>query len=155
MRGQPPLSDQYKGWLLTALQMSKKLTYDTWLFGAAMLLVVVGIVMIYSASAMIATQRFGVEHPYHFMTRQLVWLVSGGALMLILMHLDTSLLRDRRLIYLAMAGSGIALDGTLPRSINGKIAGFAPWFQLQRRSSRVVVTSSWRRFGAPRGGIND
>ena len=39
--------------------MSRKLTFDTWLFAAAMLIVVVGLVMIYSASAMIATQRFG------------------------------------------------------------------------------------------------
>lgn len=121
--------------------MSKKLTYDTWLFGAAMLLVVVGIVMIYSASAIIATQRFGVEHPYHFMTRQLVWLVSGGALMLILMHLDTSLLRDRRLIYLAMAGAGIALVTAL---FHGPINGThrwiqLPWFNLQPSEFAKIV----------------
>ena len=52
--------------------MSRKLTYDSWLFGAAMSIVVLGIVMIYSASAIIATQRFGADNPYHFMTRQLV-----------------------------------------------------------------------------------
>ena len=121
--------------------MSRKLTYDTWLFGAAMLLVVVGIVMIYSASAIIATQRFGVEHPYHFMTRQLVWLVSGGALMLILMHLDTSLLRDRRLIYLGMAGAGIALVTAL---FHGPINGThrwiqLPWFNLQPSEFAKIV----------------
>jgi cell division protein FtsW len=121
--------------------MSRKLTYDTWLFGAAMLLVVVGIVMIYSASAMIATQRFGVEHPYHFMTRQLVWLVSGGALMLILMHLDTSLLRDRRLIYLAMAGAGIALVTALFHNpINGTHRWIQlPWFNLQPSEFAKIV----------------
>lgn len=121
--------------------MSRKLSYDTWLFGAAMLLVVVGIVMIYSASAMIATQRFGVEHPYHFMTRQLVWLVGGGALMLILMHLETSLLRDRRFIYLAMAGAGIALITAL---FHGPINGThrwiqLPWFNLQPSEFAKIV----------------
>src|SRR5205085_11563942 len=33
--------------------MSRKLTYDTWLFAAALLLIVIGLVMIYSASAII------------------------------------------------------------------------------------------------------
>jgi cell division protein FtsW len=121
--------------------MSRKLTYDTWLFGATMLLVVLGIVMIYSASAIIATQRFGAEHPYHFMTRQLVWLVAGGALMLILMHLDTTLLRDRRVIYLAMAVSGIGLIVAL---FHGPINGThrwiqMPWFNLQPSEFAKIV----------------
>ena len=74
--------------------MSRKLTYDSWLFGAAMIIVVLGIVMIYSASAIIATQRFGAGNSYHFMTRQLVWLFAGGALMMLLMHIDlTELVR--------------------------------------------------------------
>ena len=106
--------------------MSRKLTYDTWLFGAAILLVVLGIVMIYSASAIIAPQRFGAD-PHHFMTRQLVWLVTGGAMMLVLMHLDTSLLRDRRLIYLGMAGSGVALIAAL---FNDPINGTHRWIQM-------------------------
>ena len=113
--------------------MSRKLTYDTWLFGAAMLLVVVGIVMIYSASAIIATQRFGADHPYHFMTRQLVWLGAGGAAMLVLMHLDISLLRDRRLIYGAMTAIAIALIAALFQNpINGTHRWIVlPWFNLQ------------------------
>ena len=68
--------------------MSRKLTYDTWLFAAAMLILVVGLVMIYSASAMIATQRFG-HGPYYFLMRQLAFLVVGGAAMLFLMHLES------------------------------------------------------------------
>ncbi len=89
--------------------MSRKLTYDSWLFGAAMLIVVLGIVMIYSASAMIALQRFGVENPYHFMTRQLVWLFAGGALMLLLMHIDITLLQDRRVLYAILTLVGLIL----------------------------------------------
>src|SRR6201993_832886 len=61
--------------------MSRKLTYDTWLFGAAMLIVVVGLVMIYSASAIIAVQKFGASNPYLFLTRQGVFVIAGGALM--------------------------------------------------------------------------
>src|SRR5256885_15741954 len=83
--------------------MSRKLAYDTYLFTAAMLIVVVGLVMIYSASAMIVAQKIGAESPYYFLTRQCVWLLAGGAVMLALMHLDPALLRDRRIIIVLMA----------------------------------------------------
>ena len=79
--------------------MSRKLTYDTYLFGAAMLIVVVGMVMIYSASAIITMQKVGSDNPYYFITRQFVWLIAGGAVMVMLMHLDPARLRDRRIIY--------------------------------------------------------
>ncbi len=113
--------------------MSRKLTYDSWLFGAAMLLVVVGVVMIYSASAIVAMQLFGSENPYHFMTRQLVWLIAGGAMMLLLMHIDVTLLRDRRVLYAALTGVALALVIALFQSpINGTHRWIAlPWFNLQ------------------------
>lgn len=113
--------------------MSRKLTYDTWLFGAAMLIVVVGIVMIYSASAIIATQRFGAASPYFFMTRQLVWLGVGAVAMFLLMHLDSSLLAERRLLYLALVVVVIGLTAALFQSpINGTHRWIVtPWFHLQ------------------------
>ena len=113
--------------------MSRKLTYDNWLFGAAMLIVVVGIVMIYSASAIIATQRFGAASPYHFMTRQLVWLGAGAVAMLVMMHVDISLLRDRRLIYLGLVTVVLGLTAALFESpINGTHRWITtPWFNVQ------------------------
>ncbi len=113
--------------------MSRKLTYDSYLFGAAMLIVVVGIVMIYSASAILATQKFGAGNPYHFMTRQLIWLFAGGAAMFLLMHLDTSLLHDRRIVYGSLAIVGLGLVMAL---FQGPINGthrwiILPWFQIQ------------------------
>ena len=89
--------------------MSRKLTYDTYLFGAAMLIVVVGMVMIYSASAIITMQKVGSDNPYYFITRQLVWLVAGSAGMVTLMHVDAAKLRDRRIIYGIVAAVLVAL----------------------------------------------
>lgn len=113
--------------------MSRKLTYDSWLFGAAMLIVVLGIVMIYSASAIIATQQFGADNPYHFMTKQLVFLFVGGALMMLLMHIDLSLLQDRRLQYFGLGAIGLALIVALFQPpINGTHRWIAlPWTNLQ------------------------
>ena len=100
--------------------MSRKLTYDTWLFGAAILIVVVGLVMIYSASAIIATQKFGADNPHHFLTRQCVWLLVGGAVMLLLMHIDLRILSDRRVLYAALIAVIAALVVALFQSpING------------------------------------
>lgn len=100
--------------------MSRKLTYDTYLFGAAMLIVVVGMVMIYSASAIITMQKVGSDNPYYFITRQLVWLVAGSAVMIALMHLDVARLRDRRIIYAVGVAVLIALVVALFQTpING------------------------------------
>jgi len=100
--------------------MSRKLTYDTWLFAAAMLLIVIGLVMIYSASAIITAQKTGSENPYYFITRQCVWLIAGSILMLMLMHLDLAVLRDRRVIYALMLGVLACLIAALFQpAING------------------------------------
>ncbi len=113
--------------------MSKKLTYDTSLFGAAMLIVVIGVVMIYSASAIIATQKFGSGNPYFFVTRQCTWLIVGGALMFALMHVDVHLLADRRLVYTVLGGVLLALILALFQpAINGTHRWIVlPHFQLQ------------------------
>jgi len=112
--------------------MSKKLSPDVWLAGAASLIVVVGLVMIYSASAMIATQRFGFE-PYYFFTRQIAFLVAGVVAMVVLMHINPALLNDRRVIYTALALAGLALIATLFQPpINGTHRWIVlPWFHLQ------------------------
>ena len=100
--------------------MSRKLTYDTWLFAAALLLIVIGLVMIYSASAIITAQKTGSDNPYYFITRQCMWLLTGSALMLMLMHVDLARLRDRRVIYGVMALVLIALIAALfAPAING------------------------------------
>ena len=113
--------------------MSRKLAHDTWLFGTAMLIVVIGLVMIYSASAIIATQRFGTGNPYYFMMRQCIWLVAGATAMAILMHLDPSVLRQRRVVYGAMAAVALGLVIALFQSpINGTHRWIHfPGFQVQ------------------------
>ncbi len=113
--------------------MSRKLSYDSYLFGAAMLIIVIGLVMIYSASAMITTQKVGAESPYYFLTRQCLWLLAGGAVMLTLMHVDTSRLRDRRVIAALMIGVLAALILVMFQpAINGRHRWIVfPMFQVQ------------------------
>src|SRR3954467_5213337 len=109
--------------------MSRKLTYATYLFGAAMLIVLVGMVMIYSASAIITMQKVGSDNPYYFITRQLVWLIAGGAVMVTLMRLDVVRLRDRRIIY---AGVGAVLVALVIALFQSPINGTHRWIVLSR-----------------------
>ncbi len=121
------LGTQDSGLRLSEKGMSRKLTYDTWLFAAALLLVVIGLVMIYSASAIITAQKIGSENPYYFMTRQGVWLLAGSALMLMVMHLDLARLRDRRVIYSLMA---IVLGALIAALFSPAINGTHRWIAL-------------------------
>jgi cell division protein FtsW len=112
--------------------MSRKLTWDPYLFGAAILAIVVGLVMIYSASAMISVQRTG-DHAYYFLFRQIGWLVAGAVAMATLMFLDTRILQDQRLIFALLGGTCVALVLVLFQpAINGTHRWFSlPWGSLQ------------------------
>ncbi|MGH9497134.1 MAG: putative lipid II flippase FtsW [Candidatus Sulfotelmatobacter sp.] len=66
--------------------MAKRVSVDRWLFTVTMLLVFVGLVMVFSASAVIAREKFG--SPYAFLSRQLFCAVAGLAAMAVTMRVD-------------------------------------------------------------------
>jgi cell division protein FtsW len=66
--------------------MAKRVSVDRWLFTITLLLVFVGLVMVFSASAVMARERFGSE--YAFLSKQLIWAIAGLAFMVIAMRVD-------------------------------------------------------------------
>src|SRR4051812_49909400 len=56
------------------------------MFGSTLLLVGLGVLMVFSASAVMADEKFG--SPYHFLFRQLGWAVAGLAVMSVAMTVD-------------------------------------------------------------------
>ena len=66
--------------------MAKRVSVDRWLFTVTMLLVFVGLVMVFSASAVMAKERFG--SPYNFVLKQLFWAVAGMIAMVLAMKID-------------------------------------------------------------------
>ena len=66
--------------------MAKRVSVDRWLFTVTMLLVFLGLVMVFSASAVMARERFG--SPYAFLSKQLIWAVAGLLAMVLTMRLD-------------------------------------------------------------------
>src|SRR5947208_17163272 len=65
--------------------MAKRVSADRWLFTVTLCLVFVGLVMVFSASAVIAKERYG--SGYTFLFRQLAWAVTGIIAMFVAMKL--------------------------------------------------------------------
>jgi cell division protein FtsW len=66
--------------------MAMRVSVDKWLFTVVLLLVFLGLVMVFSASAVMAQARFGSS--YSFLLRQLGWAAAGLAAMLLVMNID-------------------------------------------------------------------
>jgi cell division protein FtsW len=99
--------------------MPRRLTPDMWLFGAAVVLLSAGVVMVYSASAIVAADRF--HDPYFFLKRQLFWALIGGGALWAALRVDYRLLEKAVLPLLALAGVLLVLVLVPPfgQAING------------------------------------
>ena len=89
----------FGSWSL-AKKMAKKLYPDKWLFAATVGLALFGVVMVYSASAVIAQRENG--NQYYYVIKQGIWTSIGFVVMLAAMQFDYNRLRDRRLVYGAL-----------------------------------------------------
>ena len=109
--------------------MARKLQADKWLFAATAGLALFGIVMVYSASAVMAQEENG--NQYHYVVKQGVWTAIGFGAMLLMMQFDYQRLRDRRIVYGLLGVTTLLLLAVFafPR-INGahrwiRLAGFS------------------------------
>src|ERR1700723_1498165 len=77
--------------------MAKRVSVDRWLFTVTMLLVFVGLVMVFSASAVMARERFG--SPYAFLSKQLIWAAAGLVAMVATMRVDYRRYKNPGLVF--------------------------------------------------------
>jgi len=77
--------------------MAKRVSVDRWLFTVTMLLVFVGLVMVFSASAVMARERFG--SPYAFLSKQLMCAAVGLVAMVVAMRVDYRRYRHPALVF--------------------------------------------------------
>ena len=80
--------------------MAKRVSVDRWLFTVTLLLVFVGLVMVFSASAVMARERFG--SPYAFLSKQLVWAMAGLVAMVVAMRVDYRRYKHPALVFSLM-----------------------------------------------------
>jgi cell division protein FtsW len=97
----------------------RKLTPDMWLFGVAVVLLSAGVVMVYSASAIVAADRF--QDPYFFLKRQLFWALLGAVAMLVAVRVDYRYLEKLMVPVLIVAAVLLVLVLVPPfgQAING------------------------------------
>jgi cell division protein FtsW len=81
--------------------MAKRVGVDKWIFGTTLSLVVIGLLMIFSASAVMASARYG--SAYHFVIRQAVFAVLGLLSMWGLMHIDYRRYNAPKVVFPAVA----------------------------------------------------
>jgi cell division protein FtsW len=105
--------------------MARTLKSDRVLFWATLLLVVVSVVMVYSASAVVALERF--QQPYLFLTKQALWSVLGLAVLVVAMRVDYRTYRNEAFIWCLLALVVLMLVGVL---FSAPINGTRRWFAV-------------------------
>jgi cell division protein FtsW len=77
--------------------MTQKLQVDKWLFSATVGLALFGVVMVYSASAMIAVQEN--HSQFHYVVKQGIWTLIGFGAMFVTMRFDYQRLNRGWIVY--------------------------------------------------------
>ena len=111
--------------------MARKLAPDKWLFAATVGLALFGVVMVYSASAMLAQKENG--NQFHYVVKQGVWVAIGFVVMLLMMQFNYQQLKSRRVVYALLFVSTITLLSVFAfSSTNGAHRWIKlPWFSIQ------------------------
>lgn len=81
--------------------MAQQQQTDKVLFGTIVVLLLFGLIMVYSASAVLAQEQF--HSSYHFLLRQGIWAFIGLGLMAIMMNIDYRRLAKPAVIFPAVA----------------------------------------------------
>ncbi|HEY1400250.1 MAG TPA: putative lipid II flippase FtsW [Terriglobales bacterium] len=77
--------------------MAKRVSVDRWMFTVTAILVFIGLVMVFSASAVMAKERYG--SAYEFLLKQLVWAIAGLAAMFVAMRVDYRRLKHPAFVF--------------------------------------------------------
>ena len=105
--------------------MARKLKSDKPLFLSVLLLVCCSVVMVYSASAVIAMERHG--QPYYFLFKQVTWVVLGLCVLLTAMRVDYRNLRQPAVVWTTLGVSVLALVAVF---FGPEINGTRRWFAV-------------------------
>lgn len=98
--------------------MAKRVGVDKWLFGTVLLLVLFGLVMVFSASAVMAKETLG--SPYAYVGRQALWALLGMVVLTLLMQVDYRIYNNPRVVYPAVGITVLLLIGVFAMSgMNG------------------------------------
>ena len=89
--------------------MAKRVGVDKWMFCVTLLLVLFGLAMVFSSSAVMAKARFG--SPYFFVERQAAWAFFGLIATVLLMRVDYRVYNRPNVVFPAVAVTVLCLLG--------------------------------------------
>ena len=89
--------------------MAKRVGVDKWLFGTVLLLVLFGLVMVFSASAVMAKETLG--SPYSYVETQALWAALGMAALAVLMRVDYRRYNSYAVVASAVGAATLLLVG--------------------------------------------
>ena len=89
--------------------MAQREGVDKWMFFTTLSLVVVGLAMVFSASAVMAQVRYG--SPYTFLGKQALWALLGVLAMVVLMRVDYHRYNSKKFIYFVVGLTLLLLVG--------------------------------------------
>ena len=87
--------------------MARKLAPDKWLFASTVGLALFGVVMVYSASAVMAEKENG--NQFYYVIKQGMWVAIGFMVMILAMQFNYQQLKSRRVVYGLLIISTITL----------------------------------------------
>jgi cell division protein FtsW len=105
--------------------VARRLKVDKVLFTTTLLLLCIGVVMVYSASALVAFERF--DQSDLFLTKQVLWAVLGLAVLSITMRIDYRTYRNEAFIWAVLGFVGLLLVAVL---FSAPVNGTRRWFGI-------------------------
>ncbi len=105
--------------------MARQISSDKLLFTVTVALVMFGLVMIYSASAVLAIEKHG--NPFYYVFRQGIWVLLSFIAMLVTMHIHYRTWNNRVLVFSLLVISAVLLIAVL---FMPAIANVHRWFRI-------------------------
>ncbi|HEY6010695.1 MAG TPA: putative lipid II flippase FtsW [Nitrospirota bacterium] len=102
--------------------------YDKILLTAVLMLIMISVVMVYSASSVVALTSY--DDPAYFMKRQIMWAAAGLALMALTMRIDHRRLSNQRVVIAFLAISLLLLIATLVPGVGRMVNGSRRWVRF-------------------------
>ena len=119
--------------------MARKLKSDKVLFTATLLLVCISVVMVYSASAVMAMEQK--QAPYYYLFKQAAWALLGLLFLPIVMRIDYRSYRQPRVIWGIL---GIVTAGLVAVLFGRPVNGASRWTAPISLSICLRLSSSFR-----------
>jgi cell division protein FtsW len=120
--------------------MARKLKSDKLLFTATLLLVCTSVVMVYSASAVVAMEKY--DDPHLYLVKQGMWALLGLCVIPVMMRIDYRTYRQPVVIWTGLALVTLALVGVLfgtPRNGATRWLGIGPLGIQPSELAKIVV----------------